>query len=64
MNALRFMQEGGWIASRYISQIAVDAIRQCAAEVRGGQFPHAERSYAMKPEEIARTERAIGRKLN
>ena len=46
-----------------ISQIAVDALKAYAAEVRGGQFPDAEHSYAMRPEEIARLEQATGRKL-
>ena len=46
-----------------ISQIAVDALKTYAAEVRGGQFPDAEHSYTMKPEEVARLEQATGRKL-
>jgi 3-methyl-2-oxobutanoate hydroxymethyltransferase len=46
-----------------ISQIAVDALKTYAAEVRGGQFPDADHSYGMKPEEIARLEHATGQKL-
>lgn len=46
-----------------ISQIAVDALKTYAAEVRSGQFPDAEHSYSMKPEEIVRLEQATGRKL-
>lgn len=46
-----------------ISQIAVDALKAYAAEVRGGQFPDADHSYGMKPEEIARLEHATGQKL-
>ncbi len=41
----------------------MDALKTYAAEVRGGQFPDAEHSYAMKPEELARLEQATGRKL-
>ena len=45
-----------------ISQIAVDALKTYAAEVRGGQFPDADHSYAMKPEEVAKLEAALGKK--
>jgi 3-methyl-2-oxobutanoate hydroxymethyltransferase len=34
-----------------ISEIAVDALRRYAAEVREGKFPDADHSYGMKPEE-------------
>jgi 3-methyl-2-oxobutanoate hydroxymethyltransferase len=36
-----------------LSSIAVDALQRYAAEVRAGQFPDAEHSYGMKPEEEA-----------
>ncbi len=45
-----------------ISQIAVDALKTYAAEVRGGQFPDADHSYGMKPEEAAKLEAALGKK--
>ena len=34
-----------------ISDVAVAALKQYAAEVRGGQFPDADHCYGMKPEE-------------
>ena len=43
-----------------ISGIAVDALKRYAAEVRGGQFPDAEHSYTMKPEEAEKLKRLIG----
>ena len=43
-----------------VSTIAVDALRQYAAEVRGGQFPDAEHSYGMSPDETAKLEKALG----
>ena len=46
-----------------ISQIAVDALTQYAAEVRSGQFPDAEHSYSMKPEEVEKLEKALRKKL-
>ena len=46
-----------------VSSIAVDALKRYAAEVRGGQFPDAEHSYTMAPEEIAKLEKATGRAL-
>ncbi len=46
-----------------VSSIAVDALKRYAAEVRGGQFPDAEHSYAMAPEEIEKLEKATGRAL-
>jgi 3-methyl-2-oxobutanoate hydroxymethyltransferase len=45
-----------------ISQIAVDALKTYAAEVRGGTFPDADHSYGMKPEEVAKLEAALGKK--
>jgi 3-methyl-2-oxobutanoate hydroxymethyltransferase len=42
-----------------ISQVAVDALMQYAADVRSGQFPDAEHSYSMKPEEIEKLEKAL-----
>ena len=47
-----------------VSQIAVEALKTYAAEVRGGQFPDADHSYSMQPEELARLEQATGRKLS
>ena len=46
-----------------ISPVAVDALTQYAAEVRSGQFPDAEHSYSMKPEEVEKLEKALGKKL-
>jgi 3-methyl-2-oxobutanoate hydroxymethyltransferase len=34
-----------------VAEVAVDALRRYAAEVREGKFPDAEHSYGMKPEE-------------
>ena len=34
-----------------ISDVATEALRRYAAEVREGKFPDAEHSYGMKPEE-------------
>ena len=45
-----------------ISQIAVDALKTYAAEVRAGQFPDADHSYGMKPEEVAKLEAVLGKK--
>jgi len=45
-----------------ISQIAVDALKTYAAEVRGGQFPDADHSYGMKPEEVAKLEAALAKR--
>jgi len=45
-----------------ISQIAVDALKTYAAEVRAGQFPDADHSYGMKAEEVAKLEAALGKK--
>ena len=42
-----------------ISQIAVDALKTYADEVRGGRFPDADHSYGMKPEEAAKLQRLI-----
>ena len=46
-----------------VSSIAVDALKRYAAEVRGGQFPDAEHSYTLAPEEIEKLEKATGRAL-
>jgi 3-methyl-2-oxobutanoate hydroxymethyltransferase len=45
-----------------ISQIAVDALKTYAAEVRAGQFPDADHSYGMKAEEAAKLEAALAKK--
>ena len=45
-----------------ISGIAVDALKRYAAEVRGGQFPDADHSYTMKPEEAEKLQRLLGKK--
>ena len=45
-----------------ISEIAVEALRTYAAEVRGGQFPDAEHSYTMKPEEAEKLKRLLAAK--
>jgi 3-methyl-2-oxobutanoate hydroxymethyltransferase len=37
-----------------VSEVAVAALREYAAEVRSGRFPDADHSYSMKPEEEAR----------
>ncbi|HTP62087.1 MAG TPA: 3-methyl-2-oxobutanoate hydroxymethyltransferase [Burkholderiales bacterium] len=42
-----------------ISQIAVDAMKTYADEVRGGRFPDADHSYGMKPEEAEKLKRLI-----
>jgi 3-methyl-2-oxobutanoate hydroxymethyltransferase len=47
-----------------ISQIAVEALKTYAAEVRGGQFPDADHSYGMKAEEAAKLEAALRKKLD
>jgi 3-methyl-2-oxobutanoate hydroxymethyltransferase len=46
-----------------LSQIAVDALKQYAAEVRAGSFPDADHAYTMKPEEIEKLERQLGKDL-
>ena len=45
-----------------ISQIAVDALRTYAEEVRSGRFPDADHSYSMKPEEAAKLKRLLDAK--
>lgn len=45
-----------------ISEIAVDALKTYAAEVRSGQFPDADHSYGMKPEEEDKLKRLLARK--
>lgn len=42
-----------------ISEIAVDALRRYAAEVREGKFPDADHSYGMKPEEQAQLAKLV-----
>ena len=42
-----------------ISEIAVNALRTYAEEVRGGQFPDADHSYGMKPEEAEKLKRLV-----
>ncbi len=44
-----------------ISDIAVDALKRFAAEVRERKFPDAEHSYGMKPEEEQELARLIAR---
>jgi 3-methyl-2-oxobutanoate hydroxymethyltransferase len=46
-----------------LSQIAVEALKTYAAEVRGGSFPDADHSYSMQPDELAKLEARLGRKL-
>ena len=45
-----------------ISEIAVNALKTYADEVRGGQFPDADHSYSMKPEERAKLEQLLKQK--
>lgn len=45
-----------------ISEIAVDALRRYAAEVREGKFPDADHSYGMKPEEQERLARLLAQR--
>jgi len=45
-----------------ISDIAVEALRKYAAEVREGKFPDAEHSYGMKPEEQQELARLISQR--
>lgn len=47
-----------------LSEIAVDALRRYAAEVRGGVFPDAEHAYGMKAEEQRALEERIARRRN
>ena len=44
-----------------IAQTAVDALKTYAAEVRAGQFPDADHSYGMKPEEAEKLQRLLGK---
>ena len=44
-----------------LSEVAVAALQRYAAEVRAGQFPDAEHSYGMKPEEQAALEALIAK---
>jgi 3-methyl-2-oxobutanoate hydroxymethyltransferase len=43
-----------------LSEIAVDALRRYAAEVREGKFPDADHSYGMKPEEEEKLKKLAG----
>ena len=43
-----------------ISEVAVDALKRYAAEVREGKFPDAEHSYGMKPDEQEQLARLLG----
>ncbi len=45
-----------------ISEIAVKAMKTYAEEVRSGQFPDADHSYGMKPEEAQKLERLLAAK--
>jgi len=42
-----------------VSEVAVNALKEYAREVREGAFPDADHCYNMKPEEAARLERLI-----
>lgn len=42
-----------------LSEIAVSALRQYAADVRAGTFPDAEHSYSMKPEEAQKLQDSV-----
>jgi 3-methyl-2-oxobutanoate hydroxymethyltransferase len=46
-----------------LSQVAVEALKTYAAEVREGVFPDAEHSYGMQPEEVAKLEARLGKSL-
>jgi 3-methyl-2-oxobutanoate hydroxymethyltransferase len=46
-----------------LSEVAVEALQRYAAEVRSGAFPDAEHSYGMNPEERAKLEQKLGKKL-
>ena len=45
-----------------ISEIAVEALRRYAAEVREGKFPDADHSYDMKPEERQELARLVSQR--
>ena len=45
-----------------ISEVAVEALKRFAAEVREGKFPDADHSYGMKPEEQASLEAMIAKR--
>jgi 3-methyl-2-oxobutanoate hydroxymethyltransferase len=45
-----------------ISDVAVDALRRYAVEVREGKFPDADHSYGMKPEEQERLAQLLARR--
>jgi 3-methyl-2-oxobutanoate hydroxymethyltransferase len=42
-----------------LSKVAVDALKEYAADVRSGKFPDAEHSYSMKPEEAEKLHRLV-----
>ena len=42
-----------------ISDVAVDALKRYAEEVRSGKFPDADHSYSMKPEEQEKLARLL-----
>jgi 3-methyl-2-oxobutanoate hydroxymethyltransferase len=44
-----------------ISEIAVNALKTYAEEVRSGQFPDADHSYSMKPEEEEKLKRLLAK---
>jgi 3-methyl-2-oxobutanoate hydroxymethyltransferase len=46
-----------------LSQVAVEALKTYAVEVRGGVFPDADHSYGMQPEEAAKLEAKLGKSL-
>jgi 3-methyl-2-oxobutanoate hydroxymethyltransferase len=46
-----------------LSQVAVEALKTYAAEVRDGGFPDAEHSYGMQPDEVAKLEARLGKSL-
>jgi 3-methyl-2-oxobutanoate hydroxymethyltransferase len=46
-----------------LSQVAVEALKTYAAEVRGGVFPDADHSYGMQPDEVAKLEARLGKSL-
>jgi 3-methyl-2-oxobutanoate hydroxymethyltransferase len=42
-----------------LSKMAVDALKEYAADVRSGKFPDAEHSYSMKPKETEKLHRLV-----
>ena len=47
-----------------ISDVAVEALKRYAAEVREGKFPDADHSYGMKPEEQERLAKLLGKRVS